>query len=168
MGSTGEENGSVYGRHEQLLLLLAVDNVRLWMRQKRDENGRCRVADDFGGVETADVGVHLLDDVSDLLVGAEGRLLEMENEAVDLVDDEDGLHSLLEGLFQNGERLRAHALDHIHHNETAVAESHLFVTESEQRNGSRHVGAEIDVAGRVHEVDEVGNALLHLFARLLI
>lgn len=92
----------------------------------------------------------------------------MENEAVDLVDNEDGLHSLLEGLFQNGERLRAHALDHIHHHETAVAESHLFVTDTEQRNGSRHVGAEIDVAGRVHEVDEVGNALLRLFSRLLI
>ena len=106
----------------------------------------------------------------------------MENEAVDLVDDEDGLHSLLEGLFQNGERLRAHALDHIHHNETAVAESHLFVTDTEQRNGSRHVGhlrsrlytshlgEEVGDGGEDarHEVDEVGNALLRLFARLLI
>ena len=126
MRGAGEEHRAVDGRHEELLLLLAVDHVRLRVTRNRGENGRRGIADDFGGVEVADVGVDLFDDVADLLVGVERRLLEMQDEAVDLVDDENGLHALLEGLLEDGQCLGADALDHIDNDETAVAQTHLL------------------------------------------
>ena len=125
MGSAGEEHRAFDGRHEQLLLLLAVDHVRLRVTRNREKNGRRGVADDFGGVEVADVGIDLFDDVADLLVGVERRLLEMQNETVDLVDDENGLHALLEGLLEDGQCLGANPLDHIDNDETTVAQTHL-------------------------------------------
>lgn len=87
----------------------------------------CCIANHFSGVETADIGIYFLDDISDLLVCAKGRLLEMENETINFVDDENWLHSLLEGLLQHSKRLRAYAFDHIHNHKAAITESHLNV-----------------------------------------
>lgn len=44
----------------------------------------------LGGVEGTDDGVDVFDDAGEVVVGFDRRELELSNEAVELVDDEDG------------------------------------------------------------------------------
>jgi hypothetical protein len=91
------------------------------------------------------------DDDVDRLDGALERLvevllgdLELEEGAVDLVDDDDRLDALGEGLAQDGLGLDADALDAVDDDEGAVGDA----------EGGGDLGGEVDVAGRVDQVDE--------------
>ena len=73
-----------------------------------------------------------------------GLELELEEGAVHLVHEEDGLDALGDGLAQHRLRLHAHARDAVDDDEGAVGDA----------QGGRHLGREVDVAGRVDQVDE--------------
>jgi hypothetical protein len=78
-------------------------------------------------------------------VGVHGREFHLENEAVNLVEDEDGLDALVPGLAESGNGLGADALDSVDDDHGPVAEP--------QR--CRHFGREVNVAWGVDEVDEI-------------
>ncbi|KAK3059275.1 hypothetical protein LTR53_020424, partial [Teratosphaeriaceae sp. CCFEE 6253] len=65
------------------------------------------------------------------------RHLQLEQRTIDLVDDDDRLDALTEGLAQHGLGLHAHTLDGIDDDERAVSDT----------EGGGHLGREIDVAG---------------------
>ena len=71
---------------------------------------------------------------------------------VDLVEDRDDLVAGVERLIDIGERLRLDALAGVDDQERAFAGG--------QR--ARHLIGEVDVAGRVHQVEDVGLAVLGL------
>jgi hypothetical protein len=71
--------------------------------------------------------------------------LELKEAAVHLVDDQDGLDPLGEGLAEHGLGLDADALDAVDDDEGAVGDAER----------GRDLGREVDVPGRVDEVDEV-------------
>ena len=86
------------------------------------------------------------DDVLDLLldpVGLGGR-------QVDLVQDRHDLVARVERLIDVGERLRLDPLARVDHQERALAGGER----------ARHLIGEVDVAGRVHQVEDVGLAVL--------
>lgn len=70
--------------------------------------------------------------------------LKFEQSTVDLVDDDDGLDTLTQSLSQNSLRLHAHAFDTVHHDESAVGNS----------QGGGNLGREVDVTGRIDQVDQ--------------
>ena len=102
--------------------------------------GLGRDRDGVGGVEPD----HLLDLLLDA-VGVGGR-------QVDLVEDGQDLEVVVERLVDVGERLRLHALAGVHHQDGALA----------GRQRARHLVGEVDVAGRVHQVELIGLAVLGL------
>ena len=52
-------------------------------------------------------------------------MFEMDNQPIDFVDNQNGFHTLLKGLLDDRECLRAHTLDGVDHHKTAVTETHL-------------------------------------------
>lgn len=60
-----------------------------------------------------------------MLVGIHGGLLEVDDQPVDFVDDQNGLHAFLKGLLDDRERLRAHSFDCVDHHKTAITKTHL-------------------------------------------
>ena len=91
------------------------------------------------------------DDDVDGLDGPRERLvqillghLELEQSTVDLVDDDDGLDTLAQGLTEHGLGLDAHAFDGVDDDQGAVGDT----------QGGRDLGREVDVTGRVDQVDE--------------
>ena len=91
-------------------------------------------------------------------VGGHRGLLQMHAQTVDFVDYEDRTHAFLERLLQNRESLGAHALDGVHHHQTTVAETHC----------GGDVGAEIDVARGIHQVDQIGHLLLRFLSSTFV
>ena len=71
--------------------------------------------------------------------------MELGDEAVELVEDEAGAEALEEGLAQRGVGLDVDALDGVDEDERRVGEA----------RGGGDLGAEVDVAGGVDEVDPV-------------
>ncbi len=70
--------------------------------------------------------------------------MQLEQSAVDLVDDDDGLDTLAKSLTQDSLGLHAHTFDAVDNDESAVGD-----TES-----GCDLGREIDVTGRVDQVDQ--------------
>ena len=86
------------------------------------------------------------DDLLDLF----GDLLGLGGGEVDLVDDGDDLMVVLDRLVDVGERLRLHPLRRIDHQQRTLARG----------EGTADLVGEVDMAGRVHEVELVGLAIL--------
>ena len=91
------------------------------------------------------------DDLLDLLLGALG----LGAGQVDLVDDRDDLEVVVEGEVGVGQRLRLDALGRVHHQQRALAGGER----------ARDLVGEVDVAGRVDQVEDVVLAVLGLVAR---
>ena len=70
--------------------------------------------------------------------------MQLVDESVDLVDEENRLHLLLEGLADNGFCLWHGSLNRTGEDETTVNSTH----------GASHVTAKVNVTWRVNEVDE--------------
>jgi len=70
--------------------------------------------------------------------------LQLEERAVDLVDDDDGLDALAEGLAKDGLGLDADTVDRVDDDEGTVGDT----------EGGRDLGREVDVTRRVDQVDE--------------
>ena len=85
------------------------------------------------------------DDLLDLL----GHALRFGGRQVDLVDDGDDLVVVLDGLVDIGQRLRFHPLRRVHHQQRALARG----------QAAADLIGEVDVAGRVHEVQLIGFAI---------
>ena len=96
------------------------------------------IGDGVGGVEA--------DHVLDLLLDALG----LGGGQVDLVEDRHDLVVGVERLVDVGERLRLDALGCVDHEQRALAGGER----------ARHLVGEIDVAGRVDQVEDVGLAVL--------
>ena len=123
--------------------------VALGRRQARDdrlqheidvEAGLGRDRHRLGGVEA--------DDVLDLLLDA----LRLGGGQVDLVEHRHDLVAGVERVIDVGERLRLDALARVDHQQRALAGGER----------ARHFVGEVDVAGRVHQVEDVGLAVLGL------
>ena len=97
------------------------------------------------GGEGGDQVVDLGDDGLEALHHLRAVDLELVDEPVDLVDEQDRSHLLLQGLPDDGLGLGHGALDGARQDDAPVHGPH----------GSGDVPAEVDVAGRVDEVDEV-------------
>ncbi len=95
------------------------------------------------GEEGSDHGVDLLDDLDEMVVGFIRRELEFCDEAIHLVEHEDGLETVLPCLAQHGDCLCTHPLHDVDDEQRTVAEP----------RGGGYLGREVDVAGRVDEVD---------------
>ena len=104
------------------------------------ELGRCQVLD---------LVVKLGDYLDETLLHLLGGDLELVYQAVHLVDEDDRLDVLLDGLPDHGLGLGHDALHGAYHDHGAVQGAH----------GTGHVTAEVHVAGGVDEVDEVLVAL---------
>mmetsp|Transcript_25409 Transcript_25409/g.43424 ORF Transcript_25409/g.43424 Transcript_25409/m.43424 type:complete len:875 (-) Transcript_25409:33-2657(-) len=91
-----------------------------------------------------DEDVDVLDVLDEGGVHVLRRLLELEEGAVELVDRDDGLDALAKGLAQHGLGLHAHALDAVDDHERAVGHAER----------GRHLGGEVNVTGRVDQVDQ--------------
>ena len=88
------------------------------------------------------------DDVLDLLADAFG----LGGGQVDLVQDRHDLVIVVDGLVDVGERLGLDALARIHHQDRAFA----------GRQRPRDLVGEVHVAGRVHQVQDIGLAIVSL------
>ena len=100
--------------------------------------GLGRDRDGVGGIEP--------DHVLDLLLDA----VAVGGRQVDLVEDGEDLEIVVERLVDVGQRLRLHALAGVDHQHRALAGG----------KRARHLVGEIDVAGRVHQVELIGLAVL--------
>lgn len=100
-----------------------------------------------GGVDGVDVG----DDAVEAGVGLGGGEVELGDEAVELVEDEAGAEALEEGLAEGGVSLDVDALDGVDEDERRVGEP----------RGGGDLGAEVDVARGVDEVDAVAPVVEH-------
>lgn len=60
-----------------------------------------------------------------MLIGIQWGLLEVNDQPVNFIDDQNGFHAFLKSLLDDRERLCAHSLDCVDHNETAVTKTHL-------------------------------------------
>src|SRR6266511_254498 len=96
-----------------------------------------------------DAIVDLRDDLLESLLHLLRADLQLVDEAVDLVDEQDGPHAFLQRLTDDRLRLRHDPFDGVVEYDHAIDGPH--------RTG--YVPAEVDVAGRVDEVDEVLAAL---------
>ena len=85
------------------------------------------------------------DDLLDFL----GHALRFGGGQVDLVDDGDDLVVVLDRLVDIGQRLRFHPLRRVHHQQRALARG----------QAAADLIGEVDVAGRVHEVQLIGLAI---------
>ena len=98
------------------------------------------------------VVVHGNDDVDGLDGTAEGLVellsgeLELEKGTVDLVDHENGLDTLGDGLTEDGLGLDADTIDGVDDDEGTVGDT----------KGGSNLGGEVNVTGGVNEVDKVG------------
>ena len=104
----------------------------------------------LGAGENGVAGVeadHLLDLLADAL-GLGGR-------QIDLVDDRDDLEVVVQRQIGIGERLRFHALRRVHHQQRAFA----------RLQAARHLVSEVDVAGRVDQVELILVPVLRLVSR---
>ncbi|EPY30887.1 elongation factor 2 [Strigomonas culicis] len=88
--------------------------------------------------------VHVLQRLDEALVRLLGVQLELEDSAVDLVDEDDGADALRQRLAQHRLRLHAHALHTVHHHQRTVRHT----------EGGSHLGAEVNVPGGVDQVDQ--------------
>jgi hypothetical protein len=88
--------------------------------------------------------VHGLDDTGEILVQVFLGELQFEESAIDLVDDDNGLDTLTESLSEHSLGLHAHAFDGVDDDEGAVSDT----------EGSGDFGGEINVTGRVNQVDQ--------------
>ena len=83
-------------------------------------------------LEGGDSHVHRLDDPQHSVVGFFGFLLQFQNRPVKLVDDQDRLHPLREGLLQHGARLHANPVYAGDHHKGAISQPqsgrHLKIT----------------------------------------
>ena len=123
--------------------------VALGRRQARDDRLQ-HVGDadaGLGGNEHGVGGVEA-DDVLDLLLDAVG----LGRGQVDLVEDGNDLMAGVDRLIDIGERLRLDALAGVDDEQRAFA--------GLQR--ARHLIGEVDVAGRVHQIEDIGLAVLGL------
>ena len=86
--------------------------------------------------------------------GVHGLLceLQLEQGTIDLVDDEDGLDALGEGLTQHRLGLHAHALHRVDDDEGTVGDT----------QGGRDLGGEIDVSWGINQVDQEFGAIRRL------
>ena len=91
-----------------------------------------------------DNDVHGLDDTGEVLEQIFFRELEFEERTIDLVDDDNRFDTLTECLSEHSLGLHAHTFDGVDDDERAIGD-----TES-----GRDLGREIDVAGRVDQVDQ--------------
>jgi hypothetical protein len=73
-------------------------------------------------LEGGDSHVHRLDDPQHGVVGFFGFLLQFQNRPVKLVDDQDRLHPLREGLLQHGARLHANPVYTGDHHKGAISQ----------------------------------------------
>jgi hypothetical protein len=96
-------------------------------------------------VELVVVGAELVEEVERLIHDPLGT----RAGAIDLVDDHDGLQSLLEGLHGDETRLRHGAFDRIDQEEHAV----------DHAEHALDLAAEVGVAGGVHDVDVVDRCI---------
>jgi hypothetical protein len=85
-----------------------------------------------------------LNDTGEVLVQVLLGHLELEKSTVDLVDDDDGLDALTKGLTQHGLGLDADTFYGIDDDEGTVSDT----------EGSGDLGREINVTGRVNQVDQ--------------
>jgi hypothetical protein len=97
-----------------------------------------------------DDNVGVLNDTLEVLVHGLTINLELEDTAIDLVNEEDGLDLLTEGLTEHGFGLHADTLDVIDDDESAIGDT----------EGSGNFGGEINVTGGVDKVDKVGEDFL--------
>lgn len=105
--------------------------------------GDLEVAHD-GVVVGGDDNVDVLEGLDESLVGFFGVELEFEDGTVDLVDEDDGADTLGEGLAKDGFGLDADTFDAIDDDEGTVSDT----------EGGSDFRGEIDVSGRVDEVDQ--------------
>ena len=105
--------------------------------------------------ELADELVDLLDGLLEARHHVLRGHLKFVDEAVDLVDEEHRLDFLLQGLSHHGLGLRHGTFHRAGEDETAVNRTH----------GTGHVTTEVDVAGRVDEVDQEIVALVGVHHR---
>lgn len=101
------------------------------------------VAED-GVVVGRDDDVDRLDRTGERLVEILLGDLELEESAVDLVDDDDGLDALSEGLAKDGLGLDADSLNAVDDDESSIGDT----------EGGGDLGREVDVTGGVDQVDE--------------
>jgi len=90
-----------------------------------------------------------LDGTAEVLVSLLGVLLKLKKETIDLVEQQDGLHTLTKSLTKHSLGLHAHTLDTIDDNESTVGHT----------KGSSNLRAEIDVTRGVDKVDEEATAI---------
>ena len=122
---------------------------RIAIRRRHARHHRLENVDDAGAFLGAgeDGGVAVeADDLLDLAA----RLFGLRAGQVDLVDDRDDLEVVVDGEIGVGQRLRFDALRGVDQQQRALA----------RRQRPRHLVAEVDVAGRVDQVEDVGLAVL--------
>ena len=151
--------------------LVAVDTKLLGIPSRELTDGERPTVKTGAESDSAAVGVHLdiakglvdvgrNDDVDRLNGTREGLVevllgdLELEERTVDLVDDNDGLNTLTEGLPEHSLGLNAHTLDGVDDDESTVSDT----------EGSSDLGREINVTGRVDQVDKEVLAYARLLA----
>ena len=105
--------------------------------------GDLEVAHD-GVVVGGDDDVDVLEGLDETLVGLFGVELELEDGAVDLVDENDGADTLGEGLTEDGLGLDADTFDAIDDDEGTISDA----------EGGSDFRGEVDVSGGVDEVDQ--------------
>mmetsp|Transcript_14805 Transcript_14805/g.25386 ORF Transcript_14805/g.25386 Transcript_14805/m.25386 type:complete len:508 (-) Transcript_14805:22-1545(-) len=97
-------------------------------------------------VRVGDQRVHLVDRVTQLVVGVGWRQLQLENESVELADAQRERQFVCQRLFDGALGADHHALDGVHHQHHAVR----------KRQTGRGLASKVDVPGRVHDVHEIG------------
>mmetsp|Transcript_12758 Transcript_12758/g.23769 ORF Transcript_12758/g.23769 Transcript_12758/m.23769 type:complete len:548 (-) Transcript_12758:8-1651(-) len=107
--------------------------------------------------------VHVLQGLDEALVGLLGVELELQDGAVHLVDEHDGADTLRQGLAQHRLGLHAHALHAVHDDQRTVRHT----------EGGSHLRAEVNVPGRVDQVDQevallVVQALHDVFTNVVV
>ena len=70
--------------------------------------------------------------------------LQFEKGPIDLVDDDDGLDTLTQGLAEHGLGLNAHTFDTVDDDKSAVSDAEC----------SGNLGREVDVARRIDKIDQ--------------
>jgi hypothetical protein len=138
----------------QIGIVPAIDEHRLQGRVavplgRRDAgDDRLQHLDDadarFGGGQHGILGGEA-DNVLDLLL----HLVRLGGRQIDLVDDRHDLMIMLDRLIDIGQRLRLDSLRRIHHQQRALAGG----------KAAAHLIGEVDMAGRVHEVELIGFAV---------
>jgi hypothetical protein len=109
-------------------------------------------------MESGNNNVHGLDRSGESLVGFFGSKFEFEQNAIHLVDHEDGTNSLSEGLSEHGLGLDTNTFDAIDDDEGAVGHT----------KGGSNFRRKINVSGGIDQVNQIGGGGLAFLGRHLI